>query len=262
MGKQIEEATFSSPIHVIGFSSTCSSGNTFRVYADKRSAEEAVAQAEPEGYTTPLPENLESETTIIPVIVKCDVIGMIEAIAGEIEKLSGDGIFFKIIKSGVGDINESDIQVASTDTGTIILGFNVKEDKRISHSQEYEHVLIKNFSIIYKISEWLAEIKEARRYKKQVEVVSGIGKILKIFSLSKKGHVIGVRIKEGVLNIGDAIHILRHDEHIAKGIITEIQVGKIPTKRVDEDTECGMRIETNIDVIEGDQLEAFTIRTE
>ena len=94
----------------------------------------------------------ETETTHPPTI---------GAIAGEIEKLSGEGIFFKIIRSGVGDINESDMQLAATDAETIIIGFNVKEDKKIANINEYETAVIKTFNIIYKINYFIYKVYDS-----------------------------------------------------------------------------------------------------
>ena len=262
MGEPIESATFSSPIRVVGFSTQCSAGSIFTTYKNKKDAEEMAKQSETEGYTTTLSSDLNiEETTIVPIILKCDVAGMIEAMAGEIEKLSGDGIFFKITKSGVGNINESDIQLASADPSTIIIGFNVKEDKALSKIQQQHEgaQVIELFTVIYKMTEWLEEIKKARRFRKEIEQINGVMKVIKVFSHSKKGHVVGCRVRSGVIKIGDRVHITRRDERIAYGKIIGLQIGKIDIEHVEDDMECGICIDTSVDVTEGDELTSFTI---
>ncbi len=260
MGVSIDEATFSAPIRITGFSTQCSAGSSFTSYTTKKEAEDALGLAEPESYLTHLPADLNTETTtIVPIILKCDVEGMIEAVAGAIEKLSHGTLYYKIIKSGVGIINESDIRLAASDAGTIIVGFNVKQDKGIERMNEYEGITIASFSIIYKLVEWLETLKEERRFRQNVDTVLGSLTILKVFGGKKTEHVIGGRTHkgDGMLSIGNKIKLLRAGQEIARGKILEIQIGKSANKTVAADTECGMKIEVNADVAEGDVIEAF-----
>lgn len=198
LASQSTAQTFSSPIRVVGFDSTPTVGTTFQVWNTKKEAEQAVADYKAllasEGYLA----NAEpmADERVVPIIIKTDVLGTADAVEGEIKKLNDDSIFFKIIKKGVGTINESDMNTALSDRDTIIIGFGVGIDKKIKDLPEMSLVTAKTFDIIYKMSEWLAEEKTIRRTRRTIEEVRGTVKILKAFSRVK--NTVGTRRTFGI----------------------------------------------------------------
>jgi len=259
-GKSIDEAYFSSPVRIIGFSSLCNAGSDFQVCESKKEAEEFIKLADTDGYMTALPSTLNTkETTIVPVILKCDVAGMIEAVAGEIEKLSSDGIYFRIVRSGVGAINETDVVTALTDPESLIIGFNVPIDKKTDGINERDTVNITTWNIIYKMSEWLQEYKETKRFKKEVEEVNARAKILKIFSHQKGVYLAGGSINEGILSKNDQVRMVTQSGDIASyGKIVGMQQAKSDVNKVDSG-EFGMMIECPGEIKEGYTIESFTV---
>ncbi len=259
--KKIESAYFSSPIKLAGFNKIPTIGSTFKTFKSKKEAEKAV------GEFKEIKEELDcgcntidiaDGVALVPIIIKTDVAGTSEAIIGEIEKLSTNDVIFKVIKSETGSINESDIKLAICDKNTIIIGFHVDQDNNIKMINNYETVLIKKFNIIYKLTEWLEEIYEERRIKKEIDLVQGKIKIIKIFSRQKNKSVIGGEILEGAIARKEQFKIVRKNELIGHGNITGLQEGKMETDRViTKGAQCGIMTESKEEIIYGDVLETF-----
>ncbi len=256
LGKSIDTATFSSPVILTGFSQLPSAGAVFTTYTNKKSAEKATT-SEIAGGTT-FENYIQTEgVTTVPLIIKTDVAGTQDAVIHEINKIIQDEVVFKVIKTGIGTINESDIQVALSDTSTIIVGFNVDIDKKVTRMNDYDTVTVKTFDIIYKLVEWLEERKEARREKKEVDEITGSIKLLKHFSSTKIKHVVGGIVTIGPMSVGDKIKIIRNDEDLGRGTITGFQQAKAEVKSVPQDSECGIMIESKIEPKAGDILQSF-----
>lgn len=261
-GKSIDSAMFSSPIQVVGFDTTPTVGTTFQVWDTKKEAEEAVAQYKQllaeEGATASYEPS--GDEKIIPVIIKTDVLGTADAVEKEIGKLNDDSIFFKIIKKGIGSINESDLNLALSDRNSIIIGFGVSIDKKIENRPECDLTTIKTFNIIYKMSEWLADEKVKRRARKTIEQVQGTVKILKAFSRTKTQSVLGGRLESGSIKLKDTFTLVRRDEEIGKGTFTNLQQGKSNTEHIsDAGTEFGMMVDSKLEVAPGDYLKVVTL---
>ena len=172
--------------------------------------------------------------------------------------MSTDDVIFKVIKRETGSINESDIKLALSDPNTVIIGFHVQEDKGIKLMNDYETVLIKKFDIIYKLTEWLEELYEERRIKKEVDVMQGQVRILKVFSRQKHKSVIGGEILDGVISVKENFKILRKGEEVGRGQITGLQEGKTPVERViTKGAQCGIMVDSKEEIIAGDILETF-----
>ncbi len=260
-GKNIDEAYFSSPIQLVGFDNLPPIGSTFATFETKKDAEQAVAEFQ--DIKRELADkaeilNVPEGVALVPIILKTDVAGTGEAIANEIEKITDSEVIFKIIKSETGAINESDVKLAMSDENTIIIGFHVGEDPKIKNQNAYEDLTIKTFDIIYKLTEYLEEMYEERRIKKEVETEKGSIKILKTFSRQKEKAVIGGSIVDGIIRVNDDIKIMRSGELVGYGTITGLQQGKAETKSVsDAGTECGMMVESKDAIEEGDVIVSF-----
>jgi len=261
LGKPIKEATFSSPIRLAGFLSMPEVGDTFQSFKTKKEAENYVYELKDENLNNKIQNN---QTVfvgkIIPIIIKTDVSGSIEAIEKEIKKLSSDEISFKIIGSGVGAINESDLKMGSVNKESVIVGFNTKIDSGARDLNESLKVNIETFDIIYKLTDWLKELIEARRPRQETVEVIGSVKILKIFGATRGKQIVGGKVTSGKITGGSNIRIIRRDFEIGTGKIAELQANKFKTKEVLEGSDCGIQIETKTDIATGDVLEAFEIK--
>ncbi len=258
LGKNITHATFSTPVCITGFSELPHIGTMFQVLETKKDAEEYIRLAqEITDETTASRQVLGEDTLVIPIIIKTDVYGIAEAISAEIEKLSIPEVYFKIIKTGVGTIGESDMQLALSDKQSIIIGFNVDIDPKIRDMNGASDITIGTHSIIYKITEWLEKIRTERKPMKNIDEVTSSTKILKVFSTQKGTVVAGGRVNTGTLNIKSEVKFIREEEIIGRGKITSLQQGKAPSQNVESGNEFGMAIETNVQVLEGDIMESF-----
>lgn len=258
-GESLESVTFSSPIRITGFTNLPRIGSSFATVLTKKDAEAKAAEA------AIILKELEAKqvisinegTKIIPVIIKSDVYGSAEAIDSEIEKLSTDEVFFKVIKKGVGSINESDAQLALSDKNTIIIGFNVDIDKAVPDMNDIEQVTIKTFNIIYKMTEWLEIEREARRIRKEVDIVIGQAKILKVFSSTKSSTVAGGTVIMGAVSKKEQFKLIRGGLEVARGTIEGLQLAKSPVSSVEAGNEFGMQLECKEEIQQGDIIETF-----
>ncbi len=260
-GKDLKQAQFSSPIQLVGFNKIPSVGSRFATFETKKDAEQAISEfkeIEQELCDTIGIMQVPDGVALIPVILKTDVAGTGEAIAEQIEKMTTDDVIFKIIKQGTGSINESDVKLALCDPNTIIVGFHVEEESSIKNVNDYDTLDIQRFDIIYKLTEWLEELYEERRIKKEVDTVQGQLKVLKVFSSQQGQTLVGGSIVQGTISKNDICKIIRKDEVVAHGKIIALQQGKQSTERVtDIGTECGIMIETKSSIEERDIIETF-----
>jgi len=260
LGKSIKEATFSSPIRFVGFESMPEVGNEFKSFKTKKEAENYIKIMTEENLSRKKDneyKNLTDKT--IPIIIKTDVAGSIEAIEKEMLKLNTDQISFKIISKGVGAINENDLKMGNINKESVIVGFNTKIDNKAKDLNESLKVRIEMFDIIYKLIDWLKELVEERRPRLETKEVIGSLKILKIFGGTKGKHVVGGKVITGKVTLGSRIRIIRRDFEIGTGKIIELQANKIKSKEVMEGYDCGLQVETKIEMSQGDILEAYQI---
>lgn len=260
LGKPIKEATFSSPILLVGFESMPLVGSTFESFTTKKEAEIYMNIAKNEAFDNKIQKkNTPQIGKIIPIIIKTDVVGSMEALEKEINKLNNEEISYKIISFGVGAINESDLKMANANKETIIVGFNTKLDNGARDLNETLKVNVEVFDIIYKLTDWLKILIEERKPKIETIEVTGSLKILKTFGATKDRQVVGGRVIQGRIVNGGMVRIMRRDFEIGKGKIIELQQNKIKAKEVLEESECGVQVETKTGISPGDVLEAFII---
>ncbi len=263
LGKQATEPTFSSPIKIIGWDKMPAVGAKFESFSNKKDAETAArnndASVKKAKDTATAASAIGAGTKIIPLVIKTDVLGTIDAIEKEIAKINNEKISYKITQKGVGGISESDIKTASADKEAIIVGFNVKVDGAALEFADKSGIIVKTFDIIYKLTDWLGEELEKRRPREEVIESTGKAKILKTFNRTKERLVVGGKVIEGRLTSDGTVRILRRDFEIGRGKIIELQQGKIKSREVLEESEFGMLIESKVDIAPGDVIEAFVI---
>lgn len=262
LGEQVETAPPSSPVRILGWNKLPKAGKEFETAPTKKEADaRALANAEKPKCTElwkPKTESDASTSVIIPLVIKTDTTGSLDAVLQEVNNISIEGITLKILLSGVGTISENDMRTANAGQSPLVLGFNVKADTSAKAIAERAAIPIETFDIIYRLTEWLRTECEKRRPR--VEVVEEVGraKVLKLFSTDKSRYVIGGRVEAGVIKNGSAVKIVRREEEIATGKIKSLQQLKLKTDEVGKDTEFGAMIESKIEPAPGDRLIAFT----
>ncbi len=254
-GKSIKEAYASEPIGIVGWNEVPSVGASFVTVASKKEAE-ALAAAN----KALVPKAVEHDSNLptIPLLIKADVLGTIDAIVHELDKCKSDRMVVRIIGTGVGNITANDVQNVSATKNAIIVGFNVKPDRSAIDLAERLGVEIESFDIIYKLSEWLGEALKLRTPQKEEERITGKAKILKHFSSQKNAHVLGGRIVEGSLSLNQHVRITRREIEIGKGVLKNLQQHKSNVKTV-SDGEFGMQLDSKADIAPGDIIEAIEI---
>lgn len=268
LGKTLKEATFSSPIEITGFKEVPNVGSEFYVFENKKEAEKTASE-----YKEVLGEEIrpngkihvskeDAEKTIIPLVIKADVLGSIEAIEHEIKKIETERTILKIIYKGVGNITENDIQTTGGDKNTLAVGFNVKIDRSAKDLAEKLNIDLNVFDIIYKLTEWLEEKIKEKTPSITVEKTIGKAKIIRVFSQNKDKQVIGGKVKEGTLSVGAKIKIFRREVEIGKGSILGLQSQKMDVTEVAEGLEFGTMIDSKKEIAEGDHIEAYILSEE
>ncbi|KKW07278.1 MAG: Translation initiation factor IF-2 protein [Parcubacteria group bacterium GW2011_GWA2_49_16] len=264
LGEKVEIATFSSPIQITGFDTLPPIGTRFQSYASKKDAEAAQAALREKRIkekvavvvrTIPLA----TDALVIPIILKSDVAGTLEAIEKEIGKIERERVVVKIIAKSVGTIGENDAKLAAGSAGAIILGFHTKVERGTQDIAERFGITIKTFDIIYELSAWIKEEMDRRTKKIMTEETTGTAKILKTFSAMKHKQVVGGKVLTGTLELGAQVKIMRRDVELGRGNVLELQQQKLSTKKVDEGSDCGMMIESKIEIAPGDTIETFTM---
>jgi translation initiation factor IF-2 len=257
----IESATFSSPVTITGWNDIPHVGDTVAGFATKKEAEASCVVIRSETtLVKPMQDIAEDdERAILPVVIKADVAGSLDAIAHEIEKIKDERVLIKILRAGVGPIAESDITIAGGDARTVIIGFNTTVESEARFAAERLGMEIHTENIIYRLSEWLGDIVVARRPKQSVQEVHGEAKILRYFSAVKTKQVIGGKVEDGMLKTGDTVAIIRREEEIGTGKIVELQKTREEVKTVDTGTEFGARIDASVTLAVGDRLHSFTM---
>ncbi len=260
-GSAINEASFSSPIRIFGFNKIPRIGAEFQTFENKKDAEKYASEWQNQNrqnkQTDKKDQNLDKK--IIPIVLKADVWGSIEAIEKEINKIKNEGAEFKIISKGIGPISESDIKSTANAEDTLIIGFNVKTDKNALDVAEQRGITISFFDIIYKMTEWLELEMEKRRPRIETIETTGRAKIIRAFSRTKERQIVGGKVTEGSIALNSTVKIIRRDFEIGRGKIINLEKGKVKTSVVEEGTEFGMMIESKIEVAGGDVIEAFAI---
>jgi translation initiation factor IF-2 len=256
-GKSIREASLSAPVGIIGWNEIPEVGATFTTVANKKEAEKLIAEtAADTGADTE--RFARTNLPVVPILIKADVQGTIEAIEHELAKFKSDRIAIRVIDTAVGDVTAADVQNVSATEDAIIVGFGVKVERAATDLAERLNVEIDTFDIIYELSEWLETALKNRTPKKEEVVVSGQAKVLVHFSTQKYTHVLGGRVEEGALKSDQKVRIMRRDIEVGKGTLKNLQQYKKDVSEVNEG-EFGMQVETRDTIAPGDILEAYDL---
>ncbi|OHA88850.1 MAG: hypothetical protein A3C70_02100 [Candidatus Zambryskibacteria bacterium RIFCSPHIGHO2_02_FULL_43_14] len=261
-GNTVEELTFSSPVQIVGWNKIPSVGAKFKTFLKK---DEALAFAASTSGIVEVPTQSKTgvgkEITVLPIVLKADTAGSLEAIIGEIYKLSREKIEPKIILSSVGNINENDVKSAQTTPGTIIIGFNIKVDLQAANLAERSDITITLFSVIYELTDKIKEFLTEKEPKTEVEEIESTSKVIRLFGTSKGKQVLGGRVLSGILKCGAFIKIIRREAEIGHGKVKELQQFKIAIDSTNQGAEFGALVESKTEIAPGDILNAIVLVT-
>jgi len=196
---------------------------------------------------------------VIPIVVKADSLGTLDAVKLELKKRETEDTKIKIIAEGVGTISEGDIMLASSDEKTVIIGFAVKLEAKARDQADRFNIKPELFDIIYKLSEWFDTVVEGRLPYEEKEVLLGTLKVLRTFSSQKDKHVVGGKVETGKIENNSVVKIVRRGVELGRGRIIELQSQKIKTNMVNEGNECGLMVESKFEIIQNDTLEALHV---
>ena len=194
----------------------------------------------------------------LPILIKADVHGSKEALEQSINKIKNEDIKIKILHSGVGEINESDVSLASA-SNALIIGFNVKTNVQARNLSKRESVKIKYYSIIYEVIDEVKKMLDAELEPDLNEKIIGNVEIRKVFNLSKTSSIAGCFVQEGKVTNNCKVRIIRENEEVYKSEINSLRREKDEVREVSSGTECGIRIKNFNDFKEGDILECYLV---
>ncbi len=261
LGKPLEEAQFSSPVKIIGFSKLPEAGANFNTFVSKNDAEAAGELKEQIPCLTTENARTKEHKITIPIIIKSDVSGSLEAIQKEIMKLANDDVGLNIIRLNVGNINEDDVKLAASSKNTVLIGFSVKADNNIVQMAERLGVTLVIFDIIYKINEWLeAEIKKRLPAPTNEELL-GTAELIKVFNKETNKQVIGGKVLTGKIVSGKYVKIIRRGIVLTKGKILELQHNRMKVSEIGENEEFGALVDIKNELAKKDLMEIYDFKT-
>lgn len=267
-GKRLKRALPSYPVELLGLSGAPESGDKFVVVASESRAREVTQYR---ARTKRIEENAslkrvtvdqmiqsasEKEKTVISIVIKADVHGSKEAIEQSLSKMNSDETEIKILHAGVGEINESDVSLA-TATNAIIFGFNVRANAQAKDLSKRESISIKYFSIIYEVIDEAKKIIEGLAESDLRESLIGVAEIRKVFEMSNSDKVAGCYVESGKVLSKAVVKVIRDGEIIHETQIKSLRREKNEAKEVVVGTECGISLNNFNDFIENDKLEFF-----
>jgi translation initiation factor IF-2 len=268
-GEQVQEAGPSIPVQVLGLSGVPDAGDDFVVVADERLAKDVAQQRDAKRRETRLVSQAGNRMEDImaqmgegaaqlslPLIVKADVQGSVQALREALTGLSNDQIRINVIGSGVGGITESDAQLAATSKATII-GFNVRADASARKVIETTGVDLRYFSIIYDVIDQVKQVASGILGVEIREEIIGTAEVRDVFRSSKFGAVAGCMVVEGVVKRNKPIRVLRDSVVIFEGELESLRRFKENVDEVRVNTECGIGVKAYNDVKPGDHIECF-----
>lgn len=266
-GRAVEEAGPSTPVEILGLEAMPDAGDTFLVVSDRdkargigqyRKMREREAQLAKSSRVTleGLADQIkQSGIKELPLILKGDVTGSVEVLADSLQKMSTEKVRIKVIHSGVGAITESDVLLASA-SNAIIIGFNVRPERKVADLAEQEEVEIRLHSIIYELQDEIHKAMLGLLEPVFKENYMGRAEVLNVFRIPKVGTIAGCRVTDGILRRDAEIRLMRDGVPVHKGKLTSLKRFKDDAREVTNGMECGVGLNFT-DIKVGDTVEAF-----
>jgi translation initiation factor IF-2 len=267
-GNRVESAGPSTPVEVLGLDGAPAAGDDFIAVEDEarareiagyrqRKDREAKAKLAQRGTLEQMFSAIKAgEAKELPVVIKGDVQGSIEAIIGSVEKIGNDDVKVRVLHSAVGAVNESDITLAKA-SGGVIIGFNVRANPQARDLARRDGVDIRYYSIIYDVTDDIRKILSGMLAPTLKEHFRGYATIREVFNITKVGKVAGCMITEGIVKRGAGVRLLRDNVVIHSGELSQLKRFKDDVKEVREGYECGMSFANYDDIRVGDVIECF-----
>ena len=266
-GQQVDEATPSIPVQLLGLSGVPDAGDDFVVVDDERLAKDVAQQRDAKRRESRLAKSSNrmedilaqmgtADQQVLNLVVKADVQGSVQALRDALTSLSTDAIRINVIGSGVGGITESDATLASTSKATVI-GFNVRADASARRIIETNGVDLRYFSIIYDVIDQVKQVASGLLGMEIREEIIGIAEVRDVFRSSKFGAVAGCMVVEGSVKSSKPIRVLRDNTVVFEGELESLRRFKDNVDEVKSGTECGIGVKAYNDIQPGDQIECF-----
>jgi translation initiation factor IF-2 len=273
-GRQLKEADPSLPVEILGLSGVPAAGETFVAVEDEARAREisefrtrrnrekqvAAISAGRGSLNDMLARIQAGAQKEVAVVVKADVQGSAEAIGVTLGKIGNDEVKVRVLLSGVGQITETDIQLAKA-SDAVIVAFNVRATTQARELAQREGVDIRYYSIIYQVADDIETLVRGKLAPVQREKFLGYAQILQVFEVKRLGNVAGCRVTEGVVRRGCGVRLLRDGVVIHQGELSTLRRFKDDVKEVTSGYECGMGFANYNDIRVGDQIECYETET-
>ena len=268
-GVEIKEAGPSTPVEILGLESMPDAGDTFLVMADRdkakgiaqyRKMKEREAQLAKSSRVSleGLAEQIkQAGVKDLNLILKGDVQGSVEVLADSMHRMSTEKVRVKVLHSGVGAITESDILLASA-SNAVVIGFNVRPDRKATEISERENVEIRLHSIIYELQDEITKAMYGLLEPVFKENYAGRATVLNVFKITKVGQIAGCQVSDGLIKRDNQVRLLRDDVEVWKGKISSLKRFKDDVSEVRQGVECGIDLAGYKDIKVGDVIEAFT----
>ena len=270
-GESLDEAGPTVPVEVLGLNGTPAAGDEVAVVESEARAREVVNfrqrrirdEKVAAGTRGTLEEMFElakktNELQLLPVVIKADVHGSVEAIQGSLDKLATEEVKVQVLHAAVGGINESDVTLAKA-SGALIVGFNVRANPQARDMAQQETVEIRYYSVIYNLIDDLKQALSGMLAPTLKENLLGYAEIREVFSVSKVGKIAGCMVTEGQVKRGAKVRLIRDDVVIHEGELSQLKRFKDDAKEVKEGTECGMAFANYQDIQQNDRVECFEV---
>ncbi len=269
-GRNVEQAVPSQPVEILGLNGPPEAGDEFVVVENEARAREIAEFRERRHRTerttviarTTLDQMLaharDGVADELPVIIKADVQGSIEAIEGALEGLGTDEVKVNVLHSAVGGISESDVTLANA-SEAIVIAFNVRADPQARELARREGVEIMYYSVIYEITDTVKQILSGMLAPARQENFLGNAEIREVFGVSKIGKIAGCLVTDGTIRRGAGVRLLRDDVVVHEGKLASLKHFQDDVREVRSGQECGMSIENYQDIKVGDTIEAFEV---
>lgn len=270
-GKQLKLALPGQPVEILGLNGTPMSGDTFVVvesesrareiaeYRKRRNRDKEARISARGSVEQMLTAIAAGEAEELPVVIKTDVHGSLEAIRAAFEKLATEQVRVRILTAGVGAISESDVSLAAA-SNAMVIGFNVRAIPQARDLAKRDGIEIRYHSIIYELIDEVKGAMGGLLSPEQQESFIGYAEIRQVFSVSKQGKVAGCMVTEGIIKRGCKVRLLRDNVVIHEGSLKTLRRFKDEVKEVRDGMECGMAFDNYSDIQEGDMIECFEVK--
>ncbi len=269
-GERVDAGGPSTPVEILGFSEVPAVGSVFQAMDDEAKARQVASFRKEQEKAKSLRSNKvrldnvlgaiqQGEIQELSLIIKADVHGSLEAITQQVEELSTDEVKVGVVHKGVGAVSESDVLLASA-SNALIIGFNVRPERKAADVAKAEGVEIYLFTVIYDLVDRLKQALSGMLKPIEQEIVLGHAAVKEIFRIPKVGTVAGCMVEDGRVTRTSLIRVLRDNVVIHSGKLSSLKRFKDDASEVKEGLECGMSLENFNDVKPGDVLEAYEVK--